>query len=403
MPDNWRSSSEFGGNPGRDGAGPDNRVVINELLANSADGPSDRIELLNTSPVAVDLHHWYVSDSVNNLSKFQFTSPMSIPAGGYMTLDQEQLGFGLSGERGDDVWLVEANLTGQPIRFIDHVEFGATQEGQVLGRWPNGTGPLYRVATPTFGSANGEPIAGPLVISEIHYRTVDANPNDALTTADLEFVEITNISRSAVDVSGWRLAGGIDFTFPAATVLGPRESIVVVAFPPNDRLRLQQFRELHDDDNTRYLGPFEGRLNNGGDNLRLDFPDEVSTDGRGFVSYVSIDQVRYDDQSPWPLPTSENGSSLQRVTLAFPGNTPNNWFTEKPTPGRIADRPRLPGDANEDGIFNQLDIVQVLQAAKYLSDKPANWHDGDWTGDGFFDQQDIVAVLQADAYLKVFR
>jgi hypothetical protein len=61
-------------------------------------------------------------------------------------------------------------------------------------------------------------------------------------------------------------------------------------------------------------------------------------------------------------------------------------------PGAIA------GDSNGDGVFNQHDIVQVLQAGKYLTDQPASWSDGDWNRDGLFDQLDIVAALQSGKY-----
>ena len=59
-----------------------------------------------------------------------------------------------------------------------------------------------------------------------------------------------------------------------------------------------------------------------------------------------------------------------------------------------------PGDANRDEEFNQLDLVQVLQSAKYLTGQPATWAEGDWNGDGVFDQLDIVASLQTANYLK---
>lgn len=75
--------------------------------------------------------------------------------------------------------------------------------------------------------------------------------------------------------------------------------------------------------------------------------------------------------------------------------------------------PRLfPGDANQDFSFDQLDIVQVLVAGKYLSGEPATWGDGDWNGgpggfpgnppqgDGRFDQLDIVAALATGHYLS---
>ena len=57
------------------------------------------------------------------------------------------------------------------------------------------------------------------------------------------------------------------------------------------------------------------------------------------------------------------------------------------------------GDANEDLVFNQLDIAQLLAAGKYLTGQSATWREGDWNEDGVFDQLDIVAALQSGRYV----
>ena len=70
-----------------------------------------------------------------------------------------------------------------------------------------------------------------------------------------------------------------------------------------------------------------------------------------------------------------------------------------------------PGDANRDFSFDQLDVVQVLQAGNYLTGQPATWGEGDWNGgpggypgepppgDGIFDQLDIVAAQHTGTHL----
>jgi hypothetical protein len=69
------------------------------------------------------------------------------------------------------------------------------------------------------------------------------------------------------------------------------------------------------------------------------------------------------------------------------------------------------GDANMDLEFNQLDLVQVQVAAKYLTGQAATWGEGDWdgapgghpgnppVGNGAFDQLDIISALNAGKYL----
>jgi uncharacterized protein YjbI with pentapeptide repeats len=59
----------------------------------------------------------------------------------------------------------------------------------------------------------------------------------------------------------------------------------------------------------------------------------------------------------------------------------------------------LPGDSNGDFEFNQLDIIEVLAAGKYVSGEPAVWNEGDWNNDGLFNQLDIVAAQQVGIYL----
>lgn len=69
------------------------------------------------------------------------------------------------------------------------------------------------------------------------------------------------------------------------------------------------------------------------------------------------------------------------------------------------------GDSDEDFDFDQLDLVKVQIAGKYLTGQPATWGDCDWdgapggtpgtppTGDGLFNQFDIIAAQIAGTYL----
>jgi len=79
----------------------------------------------------------------------------------------------------------------------DAVEFDATFSNESVGRLPDGTGRLTRLAETSFGSVNGDAEVGPLGISEINYHPGD--PSDAalaidslLTENDLEYIEIAN-------------------------------------------------------------------------------------------------------------------------------------------------------------------------------------------------------------------
>ena len=73
--------------------------------------------------------------------------------------------------------------------------------------------------------------------------------------------------------------------------------------------------------------------------------------------------------------------------------------------------PLQAGDADMDLDFDQLDLVKVQIAAKYLTGQAATWGDGDWNGapggqqgeppagDGMFNQLDIIGALGPGHYL----
>ena len=78
----------------------------------------------------------------------------------------------------------------------------------------------------------------------------------------------------------------------------------------------------------------------------------------------------------------------------------------------VLDLPLQAGDANQNLSYDQMDIVQVAQAGKYLTGQSATWGEGDWdaapgggvgnppAGDGFFDQTDVVRALENGLYLR---
>ena len=77
----------------------------------------------------------------------------------------------------------------------------------------------------------------------------------------------------------------------------------------------------------------------------------------------------------------------------------------------VVGTPLQAGDADQDLDFDQLDLVKVQVASKYLTGQAATWGEGDWNGapggspgspppgNGLFDQLDIIAALNAGKYL----
>src|SRR5439155_1350407 len=85
---------------------------------------------------------------------------------------------------------------------------------------------------------------------------------------------------------------------------------------------------------------YSGKLDNGGEAIELvkpDAPQAAPHPDAGFVPYIRVDRVAYDDEAPWPSGADGNpngiGISLQRRVPESYGNDPLNWLAASPTPG----------------------------------------------------------------------
>jgi hypothetical protein len=120
--------------------------------------------------------------------------------------------------------------------------------------------------------------------------------------------------------------------------LGANSTLLVVATNPPD------FRAKYSvPTNIQIFGPYAGQLQDSGENVELQAPDNPNTNG---VPYVVMDAVRYNDQTPWPPAADGSGMSLQRGPAAGYGNEPTNWTAAAPTPGQAIGA----GDSDNDGL-----------------------------------------------------
>lgn len=149
-----------------------------------------------------------------------------------------------------------------------------------------------------------------VLINEIHYNGAD-------NTIREEFVELLNPRQTALDLSGWRLQGGLDYVFPPGTVIAPGAFLVIAQDPST-------LKAVY---GVAALGPWLGALNNDGDEIAL-------RDIRGVV----IDKVSYNDEFPWPVGANGNGGSLELMNPTLDNTLGSSWNTSlspaKPSPGK---------------------------------------------------------------------
>ena len=366
-PDNWRSSSEYLGTPGRQGSGPYQGVVVNEVLTHTPDSPLppgegqgegllvDAIELYNPTDTDVVLDGWWLSDSAGDFLKFQIPADTTIPAFGYVafyeghyegqtfTVDQTnefggtgEKDFALSGARGDDVWLLAHFDGGSSLIFADHVEFGGALQGEALGRWPNGSGNLYPMTAFTPDGPN----SGPRLPQQVVFSEVMYNPPGDDIPDHLEYLELYNFTAQPVDLTGWRLRKGFDYDFAPGTMLDAQEALVIVSFDPSDAVKLDDFRGAYGiGSEVTVLGNSADSLNDLGDLIQLQRPDAPPADDPLYVPHVIEDEVDY--LSTWHATADGLGDSLNRTARTAWGNDASSWTAEPPTPGTAALQPEV--------------------------------------------------------------
>jgi hypothetical protein len=166
----------------------------------------------------------------------------------------------------------------------------------------------------------GNPYTNSLDTISIHYTGQDERPEDQVVINEIMynpaasgagFVEIHNRSvANAFDLSGWRL-DGVDYDFPDGTIIEPGQFLVVVADPTSFVAAYGTAIPI--------LGVFDGRLDNGGETLRLLKRGVPPAQDKVF------DAVLYDDTPPWPVAADGGGSSLQLIDPARDNERARNW------------------------------------------------------------------------------
>ncbi len=200
-----------------------------------------------------------------------------------------------------------------------------------------------------------------------------------------EFVELHNTSTTAtLDLAGVNFTQGIDYTFPAGTVMPPDAYLLVVPAAAADNL--PAFRAQYGlAADVPILGPYSGALNNAGEQLTL----KTAAGGTEIFSF------EFGDGPGWPPASSGAGHSLVPLDAALQTessgslNNPANWRAstyQNGSPGK-ADPPPPTGpllneiaahtdftselDSNDwIELFNPTDAPIEFGAAWYLSDDP---------------------------------
>ncbi len=310
----WAASERPGGTPGTaetPALNPHRTVVVNEILAHTDAPQVDYIELYNYGTNAVDLSGCILTDDeIEN--RFVMTQGTVIQPQSFLHFTEAQLGFSLSAA-GETVYF-KAPTDGS---VLEAVEFGAQENGVPYGRFPDGAALFSRLEQSTPGQANARARIPDVVINEIMYAPVSLDPSDT-------YVELHNRTAGAIDLGGWRIEDGVDYTLPPGTVI-PAHGYLVLA--KNAAHLLSVYPNLT---GANTVGDFSGNLAGGGERLALAMPDTiVSTNAASQrvtnTIHIVVDEVTYETGGRWGRWSKDGGSSLERIDPRADGRFAPNW------------------------------------------------------------------------------
>jgi hypothetical protein len=181
-----------------------------------------------------------------------------------------------------------------------------------------------------------------VVINELQYHPENE-------TTQTEWIEIRCLHGVDVDISNWELEGGVNFTFPAGTVIPGRGMLIIARNPAALS-------------GVTALGPWTGNLSNSGEEVRL-----VNNSDR------VMDRITYSDDGDWPVGPDGSGATLARRDQASADSGPAAWAASNQLGG-------TPGSSNfldADSTPSVTTPVLIDSAAWKYSDSnsapPADW------------------------------
>lgn len=192
-----------------------------------------------------------------------------------------------------------------------------------------------------------------IVFNEIHYHPADE-------VNDTEWLELRSLMGVDVDVSGWAIDRGVNFTFPEGTVI-PGNGFVLLASDPGSASL----------SGKSVIGSFSGQLSNSGEELRL-----VNNNGR------VMDRISYGDDNDWPVGADGTGATLTKRFESSAHGSSSNWVASPSlggTPGEV----NFPTSNQPSVTTNLIALGEEWRYRDTNSAPPADWHAADFDDSGW--------------------
>ncbi|HEU0011120.1 MAG TPA: lamin tail domain-containing protein [Verrucomicrobiae bacterium] len=217
------------------------------------------------------------------------------------------------------------------------------------------------------------PVAAPaqnIVINEIMYHPSSQDVRE-------EFVELFNAGSTNVNLTGWRISGGIDYAFPSNAVIGAGNYLVVAAHLPSFSAKYPGVANVVGSWLTFTVTNVNGRLFTNSTPVLSNTRNAINlNNGTG----TRIDEVTYADDGDWAVRRrgfddggfrgwmwyAEHdglGKSLELINAAMPNEYGQNWGPSSVVGG-------TPGAANS---IRSANIAPLIIGAQHLPVVPRSF------------------------------
>lgn len=230
----------------------------------------------------VILSHFNTTLQLGGTYKLTFVYPANTPGDLYLHSNDIKIPYNYAGDYFRNIPLKVKAVARPGYRFIKWLETGETNPEI------NFTASQSTTLTPIF-----VPLAP--ILTEIHYHPAEGEA--------YEFLEFFNASGVELQMGGFHFSKGVEFEFPAGTILPPDEYLLVVKDKSKyGSLSCQVFEWT------------SGDLDNTAETIEL-------LDDEGFI----VEKVIYSSSTPWPSAPNGGGPSLSLKSPFSDNETPQNW------------------------------------------------------------------------------
>jgi len=306
-PTAWTASATFHGSPGgHENPAPESALVINEVSGHPTEPGTGFVELLNRGNLPLEIGGMQLS--VNRTPGFIVPPDTTLDSGELLLVPAQAPELLLDGR---PFLLTLTNR--EDTRILDATRYSPQDPGSSWGRVPEGSDHWVSLPTTSPGLENGPAVLPAILFNELMFHPISNSPVD-------EYLELYNRSANPVDVSGWRIEGGVQYTIPAGTTIPSPGYLVIAKNVATLRSKYPQLNAA----NSR--GDYEGTLSNRGESLLLLRPATWRYPEPPLETpLILVDALTYQDSRRGSQWADGGGSSLELIDPHSNNDLAANW------------------------------------------------------------------------------